>query len=59
LRQVEFTPHHQAVRWRRRPAIEEDYINPVLGRWLMRMDGKLDEILDLLRDEDDEAESEP
>jgi hypothetical protein len=45
------------VWWRRR----EDYEDVIgaLAPFLMRMNAKLDEILDLLRDEDDEAESEP
>jgi hypothetical protein len=38
---------------------EDEGVIPVLSPWLMRMDAKLDEILELLRDEDDEAESEP
>jgi hypothetical protein len=46
------------VWWRRGSAEEDDFVLPVLGRWMMRIDDKLDEILDLLRDEDGEAESE-
>jgi hypothetical protein len=51
--------HHRAVWWRRGSAQEDDFVPPVLGRWMMRIDGKLDEVLDLLRDEGDETESEP
>jgi hypothetical protein len=44
------------VRWLRRKGQEDDFIPPVLGTWIMRIDGKLDEILGLLRGEDDEPE---
>jgi hypothetical protein len=41
--------------WRR----EHEDVVGALAPFLMRMNAKLDEILDLLRDEDDEAEPEP
>jgi hypothetical protein len=47
------------VWWRRAPADEDDFVPLVLARWMMRIDGKLDEVLDLLRDDNGEAEPEP
>jgi hypothetical protein len=44
--------------WWRRPRAEREDVVEVLGPFLMRMDAKLNKILELLRDEDDEAESE-
>jgi hypothetical protein len=43
--------------WRRREQTED--VVGSLAPFLMRMNATLDEILDLLRDEDDEAEPEP
>jgi hypothetical protein len=45
--------------WRRLAAEDDDFVPPVLARWMMRIDGKLDEILSLLGDSDDDAEHEP
>ena len=50
--------HHRSVRWGRRREEYEDVIG-TLAPFLMRMNAKLDEILDLLGGEDDEAESDP
>ena len=50
--------HDRFMWWRCAPGAPKDDINPVLARWIMRMDAKLDEILDLLKG-DDETESEP
>jgi hypothetical protein len=43
--------------WKRGRDRGDEQIDPILGRWIMRMDAKLDEILDLLREDDDEPEA--
>jgi hypothetical protein len=44
------------MRWKREPPRREDPLLQDIARWIMRLDAKVDRVLDLLEDEDGQEE---